>query len=78
MKKYRFEDIRLRSCYDPPQKSILVTELCKIARRKKINLGFDEESKNLPPKSWLVCVLSTLCPTHPVSTQLQDYSEKLC
>jgi hypothetical protein len=52
-----YDDIRLKSCYSRPTKTVLFAKLCAIAEKNKWNLGFTDE--NLPNKSWIVDILST-------------------
>ena len=46
---------------------MIVDEAVKLARSHQppFELGFDQASKCLPDKPWLLFILSTLNPTHP-------------
>jgi hypothetical protein len=50
----KYEEIRLKSCADPPIKASIVDAIMVECHKQNVNLGFDADSKVLPDKLWLL------------------------
>ena len=50
--------------YSPPTSAELYSEFLRVAQTMHTKLGMDSFTKP-PEKSWLIPVLSTICPDHP-------------
>ena len=63
----KYSEIRIRQCFDPPTKEVLVKELLRIVRAKRppLNIGIASETKGgLPDKGWVLFLISTFEPNH--------------
>lgn len=48
-------EVRLKNCFAPPGKDLLMKKVLKAAKDKQIELGISE--KHIPDKKWLVMIL---------------------
>jgi hypothetical protein len=56
--------VTYRNCQEPPSKSVLAEMIAAEAEKRGVKTGLTEQ--NLPEKSWLLLVLSTLNPEHRI------------
>jgi hypothetical protein len=56
-----YDEIRLKSCADPPKKDVLIKELIKVQEARKFDLNLREGGPK-PNKRWLVDLLATYSP----------------
>ena len=60
----KYEELRLRSCYSPPSKDLIVIEINTILNKNDMDLGLTRD--NAPKISWLLAILGTLHSRHPI------------
>lgn len=60
----KYTDIKLLPCPTPPHKQFLLDEISKIEREQNISFGI--ELCKQPDWQWLIGVLSTMKPQHPI------------
>ena len=58
----KYEELRLRSCYSPPCKDLIVSEINRMLLKNELELGFTHD--NAPKVSWLLAILGTLNSRH--------------
>ena len=58
----KYDELRLRSCYSPPSKDLIVSEINKILNKNEMDLGLTRD--NAPKVSWLLAILGTLHSRH--------------
>ena len=63
----KYDELRLRSCYSPPSKDLIVSEINKILNKNEMDLGLTRD--NAPKVSWLLAILGTLNSRHAFFTK---------